>query len=147
MKTDKIYKLIFGEIIKPKAFQRKFDLDDNYIFITPDSYYGFVLCKKEIPFNLEMITDAKSKIDLFSMIKPENQLRKTKNFVMVEGQGLINVLKNNDRKVYINSKFLSYFEDYAEFYQEKELSLVAVVENGQLVGAICPLRYDEEREG
>ena len=146
MKIDKIYKLIFGEIIKPKAFQRKFDLDDNYVFITPNSYYGFVLCKKEIPFNLEMITYAKSKIDLFSMIKPENQLRKTKNFVMVEGQGLINILKNNDKKTYINSKFLSYFEDYAEFYQEKENSLVAVVENGQLIGAICPIRYDEEWE-
>lgn len=144
MKIDKIYKLIFSEIIKPKEYQRKFDVDDDYIFITPNSYYGFVLCKKEIPFNLEMIKNADSKIELLSVIKPENLLRKTKHFIMDSRCCLISVFKSNDRKIYINAKYLSHFEDYAEFYQEKDLSLCVVVENGQIVGAVCPMRCKEE---
>ncbi len=146
MKINKIYELIFKEIIKPKEYQRKFEVDDNYIFITPNSYYGFVLCKKEIPFNLEMIKNADSKIDLLSAVKPENLLRKTNHFVMLQRIGLISVFSHKDRKVYINSKYLSHFEDYAEFYQEKDRSLCVVVENGQVVGAVCPIRYDEEKE-
>lgn len=142
MKIDKIYKLIFGEIIKPKAYQRKFVFNEDYIFITPNSYYGFVLCKKGIPFNLEMIEDAKTKIDLLSAYKPENLFKKTNHFVMLQ-QGLMSVLSNGERKIYINQKYLDYFEDYAEFYQEKDLSLVVVVENGQIVGAVCPIRYSE----
>ena len=146
MKINKIYELIFKEIIKPKEYQRKFEVDEDYIFITPNSYYGFVLRKKEIPFNLEMIKNADSKLDLLSVVKPENHLSKTNHFVMLQRIGLINIFNHKDRKVYINSKYLSHFEDYAEFYQEKDRSLCVVVENGQVVGAVCPVRYDEECE-
>jgi hypothetical protein len=59
---------------------------------------------------------------------------------------LANVFCNSDRKVYINSKYLSFFEDYTEFYQEKDLALCVAVENGQIVGAVCPIRYNEEWE-
>ena len=146
MKINKIYELIFKEIIKPKERQRKFEIDKNLVFITPNGYFGFVLCKKETPFNLEMIQGENSKIDLLSVVKPENRLRKTKHFVMFERTGLLNVFCNSDRKVYINTKFLNYFEDYAEFYQAKELTLCVVVENGEIVGAVMPVRYIEERE-
>jgi hypothetical protein len=146
MKIDKIYKLIFGEIIKPKDYQKKFDFNDDYIFITPNSYYGFVVCKKGIPFNLEMIRKSEVKIDLLSVVKPENRLRKTKYFVADSRGDLINIFSNNDRKVYINSKYLKYFEDWAELYQKKDLSLCVVVESGQIVGAVCPIRYIEEKE-
>ena len=144
MKTNKIYKLIFGEIIKPKEIQRKFEVDDDNVFITPNGFFGFVLCKKGMPFNLEMIRTEQNKLDLSSVIKPENLLRKTNHFVMIERHGLINIFSGNDRKVYINTKYLSFFEDYAEFYQEKDLSLVVVVEYGEIVGAIMPLRHSEE---
>jgi hypothetical protein len=145
MKLNKIYKLIFDEIIKPKAYQRKFDLDEDNVFISPDGYYGFVISKKEIPFNLEMIKNTMGKIDLLSVVKPENLLRKTKHLVKLDLRGLANVFCNSDRKVYINSKYLSFYEDYAEFYQEKDLSLCVVVENGLIVGAVCPMRYNEEK--
>ena len=147
MKTNKIYKLIFGEIIKSTYSQRKFDIDEEKTLITPNGYFGFLLSKKELPFNCEMIKNSDSKIDLLSVVKPENLLSKTNHFVMISRQGLTSIFCNNDRKVYINTKYLSYFEDYAEFYQEKDLSLCVVVENGQIVGAICPIRYNEEREG
>lgn len=144
MKINKVYELIFKEIIKPKEYQRKFDIDSDYIFITPNGYYGFVLCKKEIPFNLEMIKNANSTIDILSVVKPENILRRTKMFVKDVRNGLVSIFKSNERKVYLNAKYLSFFEDYAEFYQEKDNSLCAVVENGQVVGAICPMRWKEE---
>lgn len=146
MKINKIYELIFKEIIKPKEYQRKCEVNEDYVFITPNCYYGFVLCKKEIPFNLEKITNANSEIDLLRIVKPENLLSKTNQFIMLQRQGLIRIFYQNDRKVYINPKYLSYFEDYAELYQEKDYSLCVVVENGQVVGAVCPIRYDEERE-
>lgn len=146
MKIDKIYKLIFGEIIKPKQHQRKFEIDDDTVFVTPNGFCGFVFSKKEIPFNLEMVEDSKSKIDILSTVKLENLLKKTNHYVRIP-QGLINVFQNNDeKKIYINEKYLNYFEDYAEFYQEKDLSLCVVVENGQVVGAVCPTRYFGESD-
>ena len=146
MKINKIYELIFKEIIKPKERQRKFEIDENLVLITPNGYVGFVLCKKETPFNLEMIQGENRKIDLLSIVKPENRLIKTNHFVMLQKIGLLNVFRNSCRKVYINTKLLNYFEDYAEFYQEKECELCVVVESGKIVGAVMPVRYTEERE-
>lgn len=145
MKLNKVYKLIFNEIIK-NGCRGKFDLDDDNVFITLNGYYGFVIPKKETPFNLEMIKNTMGKIDLLSVVKPENLLRTTNNYVMVHLQGLVKVFCNSDRKVYINTKYLKHFEDDAEFYQEKDLSLCVVVENGKVVGAVCPIRHIEEKE-
>lgn len=146
MKRDKIYKLIFNGIIKPKERPTKFEIDNDYVFITPNNYFGFVVSKKGTPFNLEMIESRENKLDLLSVVKPENLLRKTNHFVMIAYHGLTNILSGNDKKVYINTKYLSYFEDDAEFYQEKDLTLVVVVERGEIVGAIMPLKHIEEEK-
>lgn len=146
MKIDKAYKLIFNEIIKPKDYQRRFDIDEDNIFITPNSFYGFVFAKKDLPFNLEMIKQANKNLDLLSVVKPENRFKRTNNFVLLDKHGTINVLKNDNRKIYVNQKYLQYFEDYAEFYQEKDLNIVVAVENGQVVGAIMPIRHKEDKD-
>lgn len=144
MKRDKIYKLIFNGIINQKERPMKFEIFNDYVFITPNNYFGFVVSKKETPFNLEMIKTTENKLDLLSVVKPENLLRKTNHYVMIARHGLTNILSGNDRKVYINTKYLSYFEDYAEFYQEKDHTLVVVVECEEVVGAIMPLKHNEE---
>lgn len=146
MKINKAYEMVFKEIIKPKEYQRKFDISDELVFITPNSYFGFVFAKKGIPFNLELIKNATQKIDILNIVKPENLFKKTNHFIALHQQGLICVLKNENRKIYINQKYLSFFEDCAEFYQEKDRSIVAVLEQGQVVGAIMPIRYTEEVE-
>lgn len=143
MKINKIYKLIFGEIIKPKEYQKQMKVDDEHILITPNGYYGFVFNKKSLPFNLEMIKEATITLDLFSVIKPENLCKLTKCLVVDSKLGFLNILKNGGRKIYVNSKYLGYFESYTEFYQEKDLSLIVAVECGQIVGCIMPIRYLE----
>ena len=148
MKINKAYDTVFKALVNRKFGLKKFELDQDKVFISPDGFFGFVFCKKGIPFNLDEIQSADSKLKLQSVVKPENQLRKTKSFVMLQRIGLISVFKDVDRKVYINSKYLNYFEEHAEFYQDEKfpLSLVVIVENGQIVGAVCPVRYKEEDE-
>ena len=146
MKTNKIYKLIFAGIIKSEYSQKKLDIDEEKCFITPDGYVGFIFIKKELPFNCEMIKNTDAKLDLLSVVKPENLLSKTNLYFMTNRQVLTRIFRNKDRKVYINTKFLSYFEDYAELYQAKDIQMCVVVENGQVVGGICPIRVLVEED-
>ena len=62
---------------------------------------------------------------------------------MLKGIGLVNIFTNGDRKIYVNQKYLQFFEDYTEFYQEKDLGLMVAVEYGNIVSAIMPIRNME----
>ena len=144
MKINKIYKHVFDAIIKGKP--RMFNLDDDYVFITPDGFYGFVFAKKAVPFNLEMIEERKEKLDLSSIVQKENLCKLTNYYATPERKSLARILKNNDRKIYINQKYLQYFEDYTEFYQKDNLQIVVAVENGQIVGGLMPIRWTKGDE-
>lgn len=138
MKINKIYKHVFDAIIKGKP--RMFNLDDDYVFITPDGYYGFVFAKKAVPFNLELIEETQQKLDLDSIVQKENLCKLTNYYVLDERKNHTRILKKDDRKIYVNQKYLQYFEEYTEFYQKDDLQLVVAVENGQIVGALMPIR-------
>lgn len=148
MKIEKIYKHIFGEIIKPKKHlqQVQTDIDDNSVFITIDGFFGFVLGKKDLPFNIDKISQHKTPLNLSHIVKPENLFKLTNNFIYVNRHGLINVLKNDNRKIYIKKEYLNFFDEHASFYQEKDFGIVIVVECGFIVGAICPFRINEETD-
>jgi hypothetical protein len=143
MNKTKIYREIFSNIIKGNEQQRKFELDNDHVLISPNGYYGFVVGKGGLPFNLELIKSIGGSMELTNVVKEENLLTRTNHFVMVKPHGLVSVFCNCDRNVYINSKYLGFFEDYAELYQEKDLSICVVVEHGEIVGAVCPIRYRE----
>lgn len=145
MNEKKIYKEIFNEIIKPMNYQKQFSVDKDYIFISPNGYYGFIFTKNNLPFNFERIQKADTKLDLFSIVKPENECKLTNRFVMSKDKkaGMIRILKKEGYEIFVKQKYLQYFEDYAEFYQDKDLHIVVVVENGCVVGAVMPMRFLE----
>lgn len=141
MKVNKIYKFIFDNIIKSKNNLNQIELDDGCVCIAPDGYFGFVFSKNNLPFNLELIRKSIVKLDLNSVVKPENLCKPTNVLIIDKHFGFLKVFKIGDRKSYVNSKYLQYFEDYTEFYQEKDLSIMVAVEYGQVVGCIMPVRY------
>jgi hypothetical protein len=143
MKLNKIYKSIFSEMINPKERLMKMEINKNYIFVTPSGYYGFVFNKYDVPFNIEQIATSQSKLDLQSIVKAENLCKLTNKLVLLKGVGLVNIFTNGNRKIYVNQKYLQYFEDYTEFYQEKDLGIITAVEYGNIVGAIIPVRNME----
>ena len=144
MKIDKIYKHVFNEIIKKHP--RLFNLDDDYVFITPNGYYGFFFLKKAVPFNLEMIEETKQKLDLSSSVQEFNLCKLTNQYIANKHFGFVRILKQGGRKIYVQQKFLQYFEDYTSFYQKHDLELIVAVENGQIVCALMPIKWHEGDE-
>ena len=145
MKENKIYKEIFNEIIKPKMYQKQFSIDDDNVFITPNGFYGFIFAKKNLPFNIEKIPKSDTKLDFDNIVKPENECKLTNRFVMSKSKvlGMLRILKQEDREIFVKQGYFQYFDDAAKFYQEKDLCMIVVVEFGQVVGGFMPVRLTE----
>ena len=128
-------------MIKPslKVNQKQISIDDESVFISPNGCYGFLLSKKNAPFNLERIPKSDVKLDLFKICKPENRFKMTRRLIAEKSGELVNILKNDDREICVRQKYLKYFDDCAEFYQEKDKCLVVVAEMGCVVGGIMPM--------
>lgn len=144
MKINKIYKSLFNELLKGNC--RKFEMDSEHVFISPDGFHGFVFCKKDVPFNLEMYAESKQKLDLVSAVKEENLCELTNHYVSHKHVGFARILKQGVRKIYVNTKFLQDFEDYTDFYQAEENQIIVAVECDQIVGAFMPIRWTGSEE-
>ena len=145
MNEKKVYKEIFDQIIKNATGQKQILLNENMTLISPNGYYGFVFHKNNLPFNLERIPISNGKLDLFNIVKPENKCKLTNRFVMSKHKilGMLRILQKEDYEIFVQQKFLQYFDCSAEFYQEKNLQIIVVVEFGQVVGCILPVRFTE----
>lgn len=140
MKIKEVYKSIFNMLIKPEERVVKIEIDKNNIFISPSGYFGFVFDKRAIPFNLNIMTEVANKLNLQNITKEENRLILTDMLKQHKALGLLSVFEKNGENIYVNTKYLKFFEEHAIFFQESKLGLIAVVENGNIVGAIMPVR-------
>ena len=139
----------------------KFQIDDNHIFVTHDGMVGFVFPVEIISFNVEKTTDMKP-IPISEIVKPENRLIITNDLKLTDfGRKMCRRFKINGRSVFIDKKFLEYFQN-AKFYQDRDHDLTPVIVTEDLsaakrdmpVGVICPTRfynhegyYTDEKEG
>lgn len=54
------------------------------------------------------------------------------------------IYKRGDQKVYLDKSLLKHFDKGAKFYQERDLQVVAVLEQGQVVAYVLPCRPPRE---
>lgn len=147
MNINKAQKIIFNELISGGKV-RRFDFDEDNVFITPDGHHGFVLPYASIQVNLEKISTFKS-IDLSSIVKEENLCHLTKELLLQEHpKAYLRKLKNGDRNIYFNSKYMECFQN-PKFYNESKYGSIVVTEDisptrlNRIVGVILPMRVEE----
>ena len=127
---------------------RKFQLDDNHIFVTHNGFVGFVFPVEIISFNVEKAKEM-NPIPISEIVKPENQLTMTDDLKLTDfGRKMCRRFKINGRSVFIDKKLLDYFPN-AKFYQDRDHDLSPVIVTEDLhtakrdmpVGVICPTRF------
>lgn len=128
MNFTKAQKIVFKAICDGKN-PRKFQLEESYLFVTPDAMHGFVFPVTTINFNSEKIPEMKP-LQIKEVIKPENKLTITNDLRLEsDGRGMCRRFKINGRSVFLRTKFLECFQN-STFYQDKddERSIVVATE-------------------
>ena len=110
MNIIKAQKIIFTELISG-GHVRKFEVDKDNVFITPDGYRGFVLPYTSVQVNLDKIATLKP-IDIASVVKEENLCHLTKELVLQEHpKAYLRKLKKGDTNIYFNQKYMECFQN------------------------------------
>ena len=138
MNWKKAQKIIFEEMLKKDTYTKRFAIDPERVFISPNGIYGFVLEKDAIRFNLDRIKEVGS-LRLQEIVAPENLCKLTDRLLMGDRNNDLHILTRGEWKTYINRKYLQCFEN-PKFYQEKEFGMVVVTEDDQIVGAVMPVK-------
>lgn len=126
MNFIKAQKEIFNSMLKGNNV-RKFEMNENEVFITPDGFHGFVIPYSLIQINLEKI----SKVNHFhyeNIIKEENLLRMTRELLIDDfPKKFLRKLTNGKRDIYVNEKYLECFQN-PDFYNAGNYGMVIVTE-------------------
>lgn len=148
MNITKAQKIIFDELISG-GHVRKFEVDKDNVFITPDGFRGFVLPYTSIQVNLDRIATLKT-IDFSSVVKEENLCHLTKELVLQEHpKAYLRKLKKGDTNIYFNQKYMECFQN-PKFYNASSTGMIVVTEDisatriNQVVGIIMPTRVVED---
>lgn len=119
----------------------KFYIDEKSVFITPNGFYGFVFPVSTLQINVDRIATVNS-ICLHQIVCDDNQLKLT-NELRESGHALLRVLKRESNEIYVNTKYLRWFQN-PKFYQEKDKpqSAIVITECGsdEIVGVVMPVR-------
>ena len=140
--NTKAQKAIFGEMLKCSPTVKRFDVGEDDVFVTPDGFWGVVLPKKTAAFNLDLVPSVSKAPDLLGIAVTENQCKLTNNLVIHKKYGNLRKLTKDGRAIYLQMKFMTYFEE-GEYYQASQYGIVVIKVRDQIVGAICPVRYEE----
>lgn len=144
MNFNSAQKDIFNALLNGENV-RKFDIDSDYTFITPTGFYGFVFPKVALFINTDRIQTSKA-IDINSVVTQENECVLTDECKILyrSCKGYARKLKRGETEIYINEKFLKWFQN-PKFYCAATNNLVVITEStsankNAIVGAICPIR-------
>ena len=132
-----------GKIVHGQAVGKNL----TFIFTIP-GYYGYFFAKEDIAFafeKIEMISkDKKSFVDL-SIIKPENEIKSTKEIQLFdnEKESSRKFVAKDGREVWINNKYLcNLVVQECCFYQDNmnPAGIIIAVEKGVPVMGLLPVR-------
>lgn len=148
MNINKAQKEIFNAMLSG-AHVRKFEIDSDSVFITPDGIYGYVFPQTSLQINISRIASVKD-LDLGKVVRDENLCRLTKECVVNEfPKEFLRKLKRGDQNIYFNQKYLGCFQN-PKFYSEGSYGMIVVTEDispnrlNHIVGVIMPKRVNEE---
>ena len=141
MNYIKAQKEVFSALVSGRSSVGGFDIDENYMLVTPDGFKAFIFPSAIIAFCTEKIKPI-TPFPIAELIKPENELELTADLRILDehGKRIARRLRGMGKNVYINTKFLDCFQN-PKFYQDKSnISIVVVTESGNPVGIILPIR-------
>lgn len=125
---------------------RKFEIDENYVFITPNGFYGFVFPKVLLQVNIDRMPTLKA-IDLTAAVNEENECVLTDECKVLYRpyKGYARKLKRQEKEIFVNEKYLKWFQNPKFYCTENNPYLVVVTEStskseNAIVGLICSLR-------
>ena len=147
MNIIKAQKEIFNSMLAG-ANVRKFEFDEQSIFITPDGYHGYVIPYTQIQVNLEKIKSF-NKIDFQSVVTEENLCELTNEARIVQfPKRICRKLRRGSETIYFDNKYLACFQN-PKFYNANKHSAIVVTEDisatmqNKVVGVILPLRMED----
>lgn len=148
MNITKAQKTIFNALLSGDRV-RRFEVDKDNVFITPNGCYGFVIPYSVLQVNIEKIGEFKA-IDLASIVKEENRFQLTREILLQEHpKAYLRKLKNGERNVFLDQKYMECFQN-PKFYQKEKDAIVVVTEDisatriNAVVGCILPVRVNED---
>lgn len=137
MKLEKIYNEVTKAITKEQKIYIDF-LEDDYIFITIDSFKGYILKDEEFIFRANLFTQRGIAQSLSN--KDYIPADKTNDIKILDERKLkVVCISNGDIDVLVNEKYLSNFDNTANFMIKGKYNPVLVYENGFLRGLIMPV--------
>lgn len=149
MNINKAQKDIFNHLLNGDSV-RKFDVDENNLFVTPTGYYGFVIPITSLQVNPDKIPEMKQKLDIKSVVCEENLCKLTDECKLLFHPRKTYAIKltHGSGNVFVNESYLQYFQNPKFYYNEKSMLLVVTekMRTGQenIVGVICPIRVQEK---
>ena len=132
-----------GKIVHGQTVEKNL----TFIFTIP-GYYGYFFTREDVAFaidKIQMISKEKKTIVDLSIIKPENELKSTRDFHLLKGKKVSSrkfVTKENE-EVWINRKYLcNLVVEDCRFYQDfnNPVGLIIAVEKGIPVMGLLPMR-------
>lgn len=124
MNFNKAQREVFNKIIgsgKPAWF----DVDENNIFVTPDGMVGFIFPVSTIAFNLDRIRKMDNPVKIHEVVKSGNELILTNDIKLLPGKQVIR-LKKEKYSVFVDTRFLSYFQN-PKFFQDAKDRRAAII--------------------
>ena len=87
---------------------RKFTIDENKMFITPNGTYGFIFNVNSLQINEQRISEM-HKIDMLSVVSDENECKLTNEMLLSNwGRRVLRKLKRGKEPIYINNSLLKW---------------------------------------
>lgn len=121
-------------------------IDDDRFFVTGDAIHGFIFPKEIIAFDVKRVNEIKPLFNFDDAI-PENEVRETNNFKLVNKKMMRCFVHNTRKPILINTQYLKHFQN-AKFFQPEDNKAVLVFEEirGKRfpVGVVLPIRYSGE---
>lgn len=148
MNIIKAQKEIFNAMLSGNRV-RKFQFDENSVFITATGFNGYVIPYSQVQVNLEKIANFKS-LELQSIVKEENLCKLTNEAVIGQfPRRILRKLIRGDESIYFDEKLASCFQN-PKFYNVDKHQMIVVTEDisatrqNEIVGVILPSRVDEK---
>ena len=144
MNYTKAQNIVFKAICNGNKIAR-FQVDEDYVLVTPDGFVGFIFPIRSINFNLEKIPNC-NRLAVEEIVCPENELFMTDDLKRSSfRKGLYARLKGDCKNVFVDTKLIECFQN-PRFFQEKNnpkgtitvTEAISAQKETLPVGLVCP---------
>lgn len=147
MKFIKIQQDLLKQIGKEKGslIMGKYCISDGNIIFTLEGHWAVVIPKEQFYLDFEKTFGNNGTADLASIIVDKEELKEATptNVSVSIGEMECRKLMIDEIDVYVDKKFLNYFNTDSKYYGKDNKSPIFIYEKGVLVGFILPVRVNE----